>query len=52
MKGFNWKKFHKDLDYAVARYIVETSEGTKIKLPSKTPLMEFMEFSFKKTQKE
>jgi hypothetical protein len=48
--SFSWKKFHKELDYAVARFITEKSKGIHTKLPSKTSLMEFMEYSYKKTQ--
>ena len=41
---FDWKKFHKDLDYAIASWIESNDDN----LPSKKSLMNFMEFSNKK----
>jgi hypothetical protein len=52
-KEFNWKKFHKDLDLAIAIWITESPAGIQnTRLPSKTPLFTFMKYSFKKTQEQ
>lgn len=40
---FNWEEFHKNLDIALATMITETNA-----LPSKTTLLEFLEYSNKK----
>lgn len=50
---FDWKKFHQDLDYAVAQYIIDSPAGIQnIRLPSKTTLMKFMVYSNVKRQEQ
>lgn len=49
METFDWKKFHKDLDHAMA-IMMQESKYPDLVLPSETSMMKFIEFSFKKTK--
>jgi hypothetical protein len=46
-----WKKFHEQLDVAIAIWITDGGTNLPTRLPSKTSLMTFMEFSHEQTKK-
>ena len=49
-KMIDWKKFHKDLDVTTATMIQERIDEDGEFLPGKIPLLDFMEYSFKKAK--
>lgn len=48
----NWKEFHKELDLRVAMMIEEQSRYPNFKLLTQTSVIEFLEFSHKKSKEE